>query len=1401
MKLRRTLMIGPLVWMLLLTSALALATNSAAAKEIHAVALAFGSVGEGGGQFARREVERNTYEGLGHVAVDNSNGPSKSDVYVADQFNHRIEKFDSAGEFILTFGKHVNATTGGDVCTAASHNTCQAGTAGVEQGELTEVGFIAIDNSSGSSEGDIYVTNYQREPLFKTKVYKYTPEGKLITSFGSDGEVLLEGESIGIGVDETGKLYDLTGNATLDEYTASGVLAEKKQTEFENLSNGSGIAVNALGEVYAVGELEDRVVKLGLSGEILNREFAPKESRGVAIDPANEDVYVLPTAGGISRYSASGSLLESSIGIGEGLKQQGAIAVDRSDHSLYVTDPASAEVFKFTLQEVEAPVATIEAPSHIGYTDADVSGMVEPKNRFITSCRFEYVTSEHFAGEGFVGAESQSCVPNPEGTGAVSVAATLVNLKPATSYRVRLVAENRAGASAVEVSSPFETKGPIDPPQVSIEPVSQVTSTTAYFSGLVAANAPGPAPGQDPGFNTHWVFQCTPGCGSSPAGELEGDDHAHAVSGEATGLSPGTSYEVALVGENAGGSVETAKVTFATPAVAPTILSDFVENASQGEAVLGAEIDPGGAATSYRFQYITEKQFMEDGESFGSGSVDTSSIEIGSGDATHKALDTIVGLTPGVGYRFRVIATNEKTPAGGLAGPVQMFYTYPSPSFASCANAPLREVNGSLELPDCRAFEQVSPAGDAEVFIPFGQSSEEGFAQSGWPMQAAVDGDSVVYVGEAESSGRGGGTGNSGGGEGDVHLAMRDETGWTSSDIQPAGSYPTTGYAWFSSDLSTGVIGEETAEPLSAGLETPCQAMYSTASGSGLYKPLFTNETVMKECDKNMFFVGASADDSQLLFESKAVLVSDATESPSAEGDENIYDSVQGRPVLVNVLPGPNPESDPEATAGSDMGEPEVSGVAVTEQAVNASAVISADGSRVFWTDLKTGVIYMRLNPAQSQSAFDGTECDESTKACTVAVSSGSATYWTATPDGRYVYYTENGELWRFDTQSDARKVLAGSGAGVLGVIGVNETGEDGSYVYFVASGKLAADATARECKLNGVEEGCNVYVLHDGVVSLAVVLSPADNGFSGNIFATPHPVKGDWRPILGYRSAELTPDGSHLVFMSYRQLTTYQNAGDSEVYIYDAESGGVSCVSCAPTGVAPSEPDIDGGSTYVPGDFLTVAHMRRWVSADGDEVFFDTNQPLVPQDMNKAQDVYEWERAGTGSCVAGSVLNGGGCVYLLSGGAGGASTLIESDASGQNVFFVTRSALIPGQLGETPVLYDARAGGGLHGVPGRPVEPPACEGSEACRPPASEPPVEPFPASSAFSGAGNLLTPAEAPPGEEPLQKAKKCGKGLTRKGGKCVHVNRGANKHKTRRKAAKKRARRGSGKRRAGR
>ena len=105
------------------------------------------------------------------------------DFYVTDPGNHRVEKFDSAGNFLLMFGKDVDQTTGGDVCTAASGDTCQAGTSGSAPGGFETPAYLAVDNSGGPSTGDIYVGD-----TGDNLVPKFDSTGHIISSWGAGGQ-------------------------------------------------------------------------------------------------------------------------------------------------------------------------------------------------------------------------------------------------------------------------------------------------------------------------------------------------------------------------------------------------------------------------------------------------------------------------------------------------------------------------------------------------------------------------------------------------------------------------------------------------------------------------------------------------------------------------------------------------------------------------------------------------------------------------------------------------------------------------------------------------------------------------------------------------------------------------------------------------------------------------------------------------------------------------------------------------------------------------------------------------------------------------------------------------------------------------------------------------------------
>jgi hypothetical protein len=669
----------------------------------------------------------------------------------------------------------------------------------------------------------------------------------------------------------------------------------------------------------------------------------------------------------------------------------------------------------------------------------------------------------------------------------------------------------------------------------------------------------------------------------------------------------------------------------------------------------------------------------------------------------------------------------------------------------TCPNEQLRAENNSTALPNCRAYEQVSSPRGGEVDAPFGLLSpeiENTFTNR--PFRAAADGDAVAYVGDPSPGEPG--NGSTGSTSGNQYLATRSAAGWHAADVAVPGAISLeTQYQAFNSDLSLGiVIGQKKERLLAPNAVPSCRNLYSRSSSSGEYQPLFTETQTPGFCglEREPAFMGASADSSQLFFETAASLTPASEEAPG-EGRENLYDSVGGHLTLVNVLPGAAPAPDPNATFGAPSFEAFELGGEFEGLRPNLSHAISADGSRVYWTDRATGIVYLRLNPAQEQSTVGGGgACTEAAKACTVAVSTGEARFWDATPDGRYAYYTENGELWRFDAQADTREALVGPGFEVKGVIGVNETGPAGSYLYFVAAGALpgtgaealnceeASSGPEREEEAKGLlptGRGCNLYLLHSGEpTKLIATLAPRDDNLPINV--TLNAYGGDWRPDLGRRTAELTPDGRHLLFQSTQPLTGYDNQFSNdprhlpEAFAYNAEAEGLSCASCDPNGVPPaigpaaSVPQlpypVSENSTYQP----------RWINATGTEVFFETQEPLLPTDSNGKEDVYEWQADGAGTCQ-----DLAGCLYLLSAAAPSNAYLVDASASGSGVFFASSAQLSPSDRDQKTDLYDARENGGFPA----PAAPPICLG-EACKGTGTEPGATRSPGTSTFSGPGN---------------------------------------------------------------
>jgi hypothetical protein len=858
---------------------------------------------------------------------------------------------------------------------------------------------------------------------------------------------------------------------------------------------------------------------------------------------------------------------------------------------------------------------------------------------------------------------------------------------------------------------------------------TEVTHYTAALHGVV--NPSGAGEGKVAyRFYFSAAGACTGGGHTAGVG-LAVRDH-EAVTTEVAGLEPATQYKYCLVASNASGSTAGGEQTFTTSAV-PVVGGESFSDVGSASVTLEAAVDDYGVSgVSYYYEYGTSSAY---------GST-TPPLSLGAAKGEVGAPVTVNGLRPATVYHFRVVVADEH---GTARGADMEFRTL---------------IPGFVGLPDGRVYEMVTPPDnyDADVYVPLTVKnlSESSFEFPGLagntaeePFQAAAGGDAVAYLGDPTTGGDGGE-----GRRANQYLATRSpQGGWTQVNIQPVG-YLLPEYTGFSSELSTGVL--ESPEPLVAGVPTtkePDEYAYVRRPGSESYQAL--DEVFVGRVNEVVGngFAGGNAGTSTVPAFSHVLTY----------GSGGLTDATGGRLLAVNILP--NGETAPDAVFGA----PQVFSSVV--DGPDFDRVISGDGSRIVWTDRSTGALYVRENDTQPPSPLGpGGECTVAGDACTVQVdagSSGGALFWTASSDGSKVFFTDCSRLTASSTAvftagcgAEAGGRLSGSdlyeydlsdgeltdltvdrnasdlqGANVQGVVGASE---DGEYVYFVATGNLAAGASAGEP---------NLYVVHGGVITFMTTLSYGDYSYGSGLGGFSAGV-GVWEQSLADRTSEVAPDGSSLVF----------EAG-GEVY-HDALEGGkghLVCVSCSPSAevsslTAPVAVGAEGGFLPVTGDASNNTYQPRWISDDGSRVFFESSQALVPQDVNGLQDVYEWERDGSGSC-----RESPGCIYLLSGGTSTAySTLLDASSSGDDVFIITRAQLTPEDENDEFNVFDARVGGA------RPLVPQACSGS-GCQGVPAVPPVFATPSSVTFNGVGNFPRSVEpvAKPKPKPKQKSRAKTKG----------------------------------------
>ncbi len=805
-------------------------------------------------------------------------------------------------------------------------------------------------------------------------------------------------------------------------------------------------------------------------------------------------------------------------------------------------------------------------------------------------------------------------------------------------------------------------------------------------------------------------------------------------------------------------------VIWPPPRVPPGIVAQFPSSVDSTSATLKAQINPNHWADT---RYYLEYGLADCASDPCAQSPASPGVELGAG-AVKKAVTSsgvvLTGLVPGTTYHYHFVA--ESGGGGPVIGPDRTFTTFAAGHPAeTCANEAFR-TGLSVNLPDCRAYEMVSPVDKSNgdiITLP---------DITGWETrlnQSAIDGEALTYSSYRAFGGPEGAPWTA------QYMARRGAEGWRSEAL----GGPLTGtfygstlleneFKAFSPDLCQSWVlpaGESTLAP---GQVAGFPNLYRRENCPKSYEALTT--VVPPSIAPSGYYPelqGFSANGAKAIFRVNDKLSKDAREG----GAFQVYEAAGGTLKPVCVFPeGTSAKVEaefPNCSAGSpsDLGGDSVGRVA------DVSHAMSDDGSRVYWSasgeQSSLGKIYLRLNGTTTLPVTEAPGEGQTTK---------PAQFWGASADGARALYVvadpdrksptpKDKSLYLYDLGVEESTLIAPK------VTAVVATSEDLSRVYFVSEAVLAGTtgASAGEENLYLHEAGGNVFVAT----------------LSGRDVESSPPSDGSVYPV--FHAARATPDGVHLAFVSTERLTGFDNTdlesgeADSEVFSYDAMTGKLVCASCSPAGARPAGRNIaaqanTGNSLWTAASLpapQTELNAPRALSDDGSRLFFTSYADLLPADTNGKADVYEWEAVGSGSCKDESDPDyhpaNGGCLFLISSGESPSdSELVDTGGHGRDVFFTTNASLLPQDTGLID-LYDARIDGGF---PSPSAPPAACEG-EACQG-APVPPLDRTPASFAFSGPGNPRPPVLSALKAKAKPRVKSCGKGRVRKKGKCVKKKR---------------------------
>jgi hypothetical protein len=678
---------------------------------------------------------------------------------------------------------------------------------------------------------------------------------------------------------------------------------------------------------------------------------------------------------------------------------------------------------------------------------------------------------------------------------------------------------------------------------------------------------------------------------------------------------------------------------------------------------------------------------------------------------------------------------------------------------AACPNEGSSGYRASL--PDCRAYEQVTPANkegalvNAPAYPSVAPDGSSVVGQSSGAFAGLLS-DELPELGEAD------------------YRFTRTDAGWFTTPLNPFDGTVTEGLG----------LHDAISQPASVGLGVERLSLVQT---DGLLSEIGPVSPPTLGAVNHLYRIDAAASEA-----SHGVVFS--IENPNFYWP---FDTSLGSPSLYEYVGTNNTEPGLVGVSGG-QGSTTLISQCATELGVGNEQYnsVSANGEKILFTAREcegsppVRELYARVGGSKTVAISEPSK--EDCESCEIAPSAvRAAVFRGASEDGSKVFFTteqrllpsqmgENLYEYNFNGAQGHRIVLVSAGSTEPEVQGVARVSLDGSHIYFVAKGVLTStpNSNGQRAQIGGD----NLYAFGEdaqypaGHIAFVARLCTGSELSGSTVDAAcpaglPVNSEGDTsdEELWGRGDAEgeqnrpvqATPDGQFLVFTSYGDLTAGDTSTARQVFQYDAQTEHLVRVSISQEGY-----NDNGNADYLPGEANDAAivtqdyaygsregAIARTMSDNGSYVFFQSPVGLTPQAFNEVQVA----EGGFGPLLAQNVYEyHEGHIFLISDRDASAATTFDRGASGQDrgmsligtsvsgrdVFFRTADSLVPQDTDTQVDFYDARVDGGFSAPQGATP----CEG-ETCQEPATTPPSLAAPGSTIITGTGNLAVPLVSTP------------------------------------------------------